>query len=62
MANELKLLTVVEGAEYEEDYRFLKGMDIGLVQSYLFAMPMESDELLNWLKGDLTLIRSRHLS
>lgn len=62
LAKELGLITVAEGVEHIEDYQFLKENNVELVQGYLFARPMASDELLIWLKDDLVRIRKSVLS
>jgi EAL domain-containing protein (putative c-di-GMP-specific phosphodiesterase class I) len=50
MARRLDLVTVAEGIETPEDWRFLQecGCDIG--QGYLIARPMPASEIPQWLK------------
>lgn len=53
LSKDLKLITVAEGVEYFEDYKFLHQLDVDLVQGYYFAKPMTPNDLINWLKHDL---------
>lgn len=49
MADELRMLTVAEGVETEEQVKFLETSGCDIVQGYIFGRPMpaeEFDELL----------------
>ncbi len=45
MAKELKLETLAEGVETQEQYDFLREIGCGKVQGYLFSRPLPQDEL-----------------
>lgn len=57
LAKNLKLTTVAEGVETEEDYRILLELGVDLVQGYYFAKPLFPDDLLNWVKTGLSQLR-----
>ena len=50
MARKLKLETVAEGVETEEDLEVVRGLGCGLVQGYLIARPLALPDLIEWLK------------
>ena len=50
MAQQLKLTTVAEGIETEEQYEFLKARGCEIGQGYLFGKPVSFDEMLNQYK------------
>ena len=49
IADEFEAITVAEGIETEEELAVLKAIGIRYIQGYLFARPMKSDELSNWI-------------
>ncbi len=57
LAKELNLVTVAEGVEHTEDYRFLLQSGIELIQGYLVAKPLSSKDLLSWIKKELPELR-----
>jgi EAL domain-containing protein (putative c-di-GMP-specific phosphodiesterase class I)/AmiR/NasT family two-component response regulator len=59
LAKNLNLTTVAEGVETEEDFKILEKLGIDLVQGFYFCKPLFADELLQWIKKDLTLLRHR---
>lgn len=60
LARNLHLTTVAEGVETQEDFEVLAELGVDLVQGYYFAKPMFSDDLLNWVKSELTQLRRQH--
>ena len=44
MAKSLKLTTIAEGVEKEEQLSFLKAIDCDIIQGFLFAKPIPADE------------------
>lgn len=59
LAKNLKLTTVAEGVETEEDYKILLDLGVDLVQGYYFAKPMFPDDLLAWVKTGLSQLRKQ---
>ncbi len=59
LSKDLQLITVAEGVEYLEDFKFLRELNVDLVQGYYFAKPMSSKKLVDWLKKDLVKIRKK---
>lgn len=57
LAKNLKLTTVAEGVETEEDYKILLEMGVDLVQGYYFSKPLFPDDLLAWVKTGLSQVR-----
>ncbi len=57
LAKNLKLTTVAEGVETEEDYKILLDLGVDLVQGYYFAKPLFPDDLLAWVKTGLSQLR-----
>jgi len=55
LAKKLGLATVAEGVETETEWDLVASLGVDLVQGYLIAKPMPSDELLAWARanGDL---------
>jgi len=49
MAASMKLNTVAEGVENEEQYRFLKRNGATIMQGYFFSKPVSADELKEML-------------
>ena len=49
MAHKLKLSTVAEGVETEQDLKLVRSLGCDLVQGYLIAKPMPLMDLLLWL-------------
>ncbi len=60
LARNLHLTTVAEGVETLEDLEVLAELGVDLVQGYYFAKPMFNEDLLNWVKSDLTQLRRQH--
>lgn len=52
MAQKLNIDIVAEGVETEEQLAILCGLGQMEIQGYLFARPMEADELPGWIGGD----------
>ena len=50
MASKLKLTTVAEGVETQEDLDLMRGMGCDLIQGWFIARPMPFDELIDWLR------------
>lgn len=50
-AKDLGLVTVAEGAEDIEDWRFLRASGCDLVQGYFVARPMPGDAIAGWMMG-----------
>jgi diguanylate cyclase (GGDEF)-like protein len=50
IADEFVAKTVAEGIETETELAVLKGLGIRYIQGYLFARPMQSDDLDEWIK------------
>ena len=50
MTANLKLSSITEGVETEEQYRALKGMGCGMFQGYYFAKPMAVEAFEAYLK------------
>ena len=44
MAKSLKLITIAEGVEKEDQLSFLKAIDCDIIQGFLFAKPVPADE------------------
>ncbi len=59
LAKNLKLTTVAEGVETEEDYKILLELGVDLVQGYYFAKPLFPDDLLAWVKTGLSQLRKQ---
>jgi EAL domain-containing protein (putative c-di-GMP-specific phosphodiesterase class I)/AmiR/NasT family two-component response regulator len=57
LSKDLQLITVAEGVEYLEDFKYIYQLDVDLVQGYYFAKPMTAENLTLWLKKDLAKIR-----
>jgi len=57
LSEDLGLITVAEGVEHLDDYRFLVSSGIDLIQGYLIAKPMSNQSLLSWIKRDLPHLR-----
>ncbi|AZT83893.1 EAL domain-containing protein [Marinobacter sp. NP-4(2019)] len=49
MAREMGLNVVAEGVETREQFDILKQYDCGVYQGYLFARPMDLEDLLPWI-------------
>jgi EAL domain-containing protein (putative c-di-GMP-specific phosphodiesterase class I) len=49
MARQLKIRTVAEGVENEEDWNFLRASKCDLAQGYFIGRPMPADDLEQWL-------------
>ncbi len=63
LSKDLQLITVAEGVEYLEDFKYIYQLDVDLVQGYYFAKPMTAENLTLWLKKDLAKIRKElHLA
>lgn len=59
LAKNLNLTTVAEGVETEDDFRVLIELGVDQVQGYYIAKPLFPNDLLNWIKQDLTRLRQR---
>ncbi len=59
MARDLRLKTVVEGVEYEDDFLYLKKYPIDLMQGYLLARPMNSQDFEYWWLNELSQKRKK---
>jgi EAL domain-containing protein (putative c-di-GMP-specific phosphodiesterase class I)/DNA-binding NarL/FixJ family response regulator len=57
LAKNLKLTTVAEGVETKEDFLVLVALGVDLVQGYYFAKPLYPDDLMVWVKTELTQLR-----
>ncbi len=57
LAKNLKLTTVAEGVETEEDYKVLRALGVDLVQGYYLSKPLYPDDLLTWVKTGLSQLR-----
>lgn len=57
LAKNLKLTTVAEGVETEDDYKILLDLGVDLVQGYYFSKPLFADDLLLWVKNGLSQLR-----
>ncbi len=57
LAKNLNLTTVAEGVETAEDFKILHDLGVDLVQGYYFSKPLFADDLLNWVKNDLSQLR-----
>ncbi|MBC8080278.1 MAG: EAL domain-containing protein [Gorillibacterium sp.] len=53
MAHTLKLHVTAEGVETLEQYEYLKELDCNEIQGYFIGRPMESEDLINWLVGQI---------
>ncbi|MFQ3248920.1 MAG: diguanylate cyclase (GGDEF)-like protein [Glaciecola sp.] len=49
IADEFSAMTVAEGIETETELAVLKDLGIRYIQGYLFARPMKSNDLKNWI-------------
>jgi EAL domain-containing protein (putative c-di-GMP-specific phosphodiesterase class I)/CheY-like chemotaxis protein len=61
LSKDLKLITVAEGVEYLEDFKYIYHLNVDLVQGYYFAKPMTAENLTTWIKNDLANIRKKLL-
>ncbi|HTF96759.1 MAG TPA: EAL domain-containing response regulator [Cellvibrio sp.] len=59
LAKNLKLTTVAEGVETEEDCKVLLELGVDLVQGFYFSKPLFADDLLAWVKTGLSQLRRR---
>lgn len=57
LAKNLNLSTVAEGVETEEDFKILQELGVDQVQGYYVSRPLFPDDLLNWIKTELTKFR-----
>lgn len=57
LARNLNLTTVAEGVENHEDFKILQELGVDLIQGYYFSRPLQSPDLLTWVKTDLSLLR-----
>ena len=54
MAHSLKIKTIAEGVETEEQWKFLRLLRCDTIQGYYFHKPMPSDEVAKLLRGGIT--------
>ena len=59
LAKNLNLTTVAEGVETEDDFKVLIELGVDQVQGYYIAKPLFPNDLLNWIKQDLTRLRQQ---
>lgn len=52
MTSKLKLYSITEGVETEEQYRSLKDMGCGMFQGYYFAKPADVESFEAYLAGE----------
>lgn len=57
LAKNLKLTTVAEGVETEEDFKIIHSLGVDLVQGYYFSKPLFPDDLLTFIKTGLSQLR-----
>ncbi len=57
LAKNLNLTTVAEGVETEDDFKVLIELGVDQVQGYYISKPLFPNDLLNWIKQDLTRLR-----
>ena len=57
LGKQLGLELVAEGVETGEEYEFVRGLGIDMVQGYYIAKPMPAAEFESWLRGQETLKR-----
>ncbi len=50
MAKSLRITTIAEGVESEEELQFLRLNDCDEVQGYYFSRPLPANELLTWMR------------
>jgi EAL domain-containing protein (putative c-di-GMP-specific phosphodiesterase class I) len=50
MARQLRMKTVAEGVEDQDDWEFLRGAGCDLAQGYFIARPMPAEEIPGWIK------------
>lgn len=60
LAKNLKLTTVAEGVETEEDFKIIYDLGVDLVQGYYFSKPLFPDDLLAFIKTGLNQLRRQH--
>lgn len=60
LAKNLKLTTVAEGVETAEDFKILADLGVDLVQGYYLSRPLYADDLLAWVKTELSQLRRQH--
>ncbi|WP_241825915.1 EAL domain-containing protein [Izhakiella australiensis] len=51
LSHKLALQTVAEGVETPLQFHYLKQRGVTFIQGYLYARPMRSEEMINWLKN-----------
>jgi EAL domain-containing protein (putative c-di-GMP-specific phosphodiesterase class I)/FixJ family two-component response regulator len=59
LAKTLKLTTVAEGVETWDDFTILREIGVDQVQGFYFSKPLYPNQLLAWIKSDLSKIRER---
>ena len=62
MLKNLKIHTLIEGVENQEQYEFLKGIGCELIQGYLIGRPMPYDESLECVTNDGRELEDYNLS
>lgn len=60
LAKNLNLSTIAEGVETEEDFKILLELGVEQIQGYYVSKPLFPNDLLNWIKNDLTQFRRTH--
>lgn len=53
LARQLKMLSIVEGVENQEEFELLSRLGADLIQGYYIARPMPGEELPRWLQKQL---------
>ena len=53
LAHRLKIVTVAEGVETQDQEAYLRGNGVDLLQGFYYARPMPVEDFPQWLAGSL---------